>query len=575
MTRYKYLTAAGCVVLGVFVLFLEPAQYFFGDSIAVLWGRPHSLGSLLKDFARLDGGHWYRPLSNSMPPFVLWPVFGMEFGPYHLLGLILHSLFSLGLFEAFRRILRGYWVAFVGAAFFAFHPIQFYATYDIAFYQEPIMAALTLASLVLFFRYIEHPRTSLLVSGVLTFLAALSAKETSVVMPVLLILLLAGKSELYRLRSARIAILFSLGIAAAFTLLYTLVLGVTFRYQPTYHPELQLNAAVDALRALSWSFGIPSGVQTYGWRYAPTIAFGLCLLFFVIAASALARPSNGVWRGFIWFFVAVGPALFTHHLLPHHLYLGLAGIAYSVAQTVAWLRRQYVLRPTIGSLSCALGSFAVALIFCAGYLDARVDNTLSWVGESSLRVRSTADFIRSSKIDLSKSQGILAVIGDTQVLRFDWMEGAFFNMIGSDDLEARIVDHEPERLPEGFYVVKYAGNSLHKLAAAEANGADLNTFPAVNFRMTADHVFAGSGSYCINVRHLAGQTIDVKYHYNERPASIAYSFTRLDEQGNACMNVDASVPWGNVKVVGVRPSGSRRWYKTTAEIDVLPPVVYW
>src|SRR5205085_2923515 len=78
MRRYGGLGAAGCVVMvvGVIVLFLEPAEYFFGDSIAVLWGRPHSIGSLVKDFARLDGGHWYRPLSNSLPPFLLWPLFG-------------------------------------------------------------------------------------------------------------------------------------------------------------------------------------------------------------------------------------------------------------------------------------------------------------------------------------------------------------------------------------------------------------------------------------------------------------------------------------------------------------------
>src|SRR5690242_15232961 len=61
----------------------------------MLLGRPHSLGSLVKDFARLDGGHWYRPLSNSLPPFVLWPVFGMEFRACQLLALVLHCLFLL------------------------------------------------------------------------------------------------------------------------------------------------------------------------------------------------------------------------------------------------------------------------------------------------------------------------------------------------------------------------------------------------------------------------------------------------------------------------------------------------
>jgi hypothetical protein len=124
--------------------------------------------------------------------------------------------------------------------------------------------------------------------------------------------------------------------------------------------------------------------------------------------------------------------------------------------------------------------------------------------------------------------------------------------------------------------VKYAGNSLHKLAAPEDNfPGDSKILPAVNFQMTAARVYAGRDSYCLNVSDFAGETIDLKYHYNERPASVAYSFARLDGQGNACMSVAASVPWGNVKVVGVRPSGSRRWYQTSAEIDVLPPPFSW
>ena len=577
MMRNKTITAAGCVILlGVFVLFLEPAQYFFGDSIAVLWGRPHSAGSLVKDFVRLDGGHWYRPLSNSVPPFLLWPLFGMQFMPYHILALVLHGLFCIGLLEVFRRILKDDWAAFVGATFFAFHPIQFYATYDIAFYQEPITAALTVASLILLLRYIERPRAIVLIAGLLTFVAALSSKETSVMMPLLLVLLLFNVKELYKLPPARNAVLCAGCISAAFTLIYTFVLGVTFRYQPTYQPQLTLNAATDAFRAVLWSFGIPSGVQTQDWHYPPAMTFGLALLFSVTVAAAIAGSRNRAWAGFAWFFAAAGPAFFTQHLLPHHLYLALVGIAYSVGQTVAWLRSQDISRSAFRRAAYALGSLAIGLSFGAGYLDARADSRLSWVGESSTRVQRTADFFLSSKIDLSRYPGIVAVIGDAQVLRFDWMGGAFFNMIGGDDLETRIVDSEPESLPEGFQAVKWTGNSLKRLERVSENtSTEHNPVTPITFQITANRVYAGRDSYCLSVPYLAGQTIDVKYHYNERPASVAYSFAQLDSHGTACINVGASVPWGNIKVVGVRPSGSPHWYEANAEIYVLPPLFPW
>jgi hypothetical protein len=571
---YRYLAALGCVVLGIIVLFLEPAQYFFGDSIAVLWGRPHSAGSLINDFARLDGGHWYRPLSNSLPPFLLWPLFGMAFKPYHLVALALHGLLCFGLFEIFRRLLRDLLGAFVGAAFFAFHPVQFYATYDIAFYQESMMAALTLASLVLLWRFVHRPHVGLLAAGLLTFVAALSSKETSVVMPALFLLLLGG-TDLWRLRSTRISLLSAGALALFFALLYDRILSGGFRYQPTYRPRIQLHAAADAIRGLLWSFGIPSGVETQAWRYPFGMNLALWLIFFVTIAVAIARPSSGVWRGLVWFILATAPAFSTRHLLPHHLYLGLAGIAFSIGQTVAWLRTRPAYSPVFRSTAYALAALTVALVFCAGYMDARADAVRSWVGESSRRIQATASFVRSAGINLSKSQGIIAAIGDAQVLRFDWMGGAFFNMIGDDDLEVRIVDQIPEQAPEGFYVVEYARDSLHKLSVPQRVPAEPSVVEAapsaVHFGLTADRVYAGSDSYCLSVPQFAGQTIDVKYEYNQRPASVAYSFARLNSLGTACIYVSASVPWGRVNVVGVRPSGSWRWYNAHAEIEVLPP----
>jgi hypothetical protein len=152
-------------------------------------------------------------------------------------------------------------------------------------------------------------------------------------------------------------------------------------------------------------------------------------------------------------------------------------------------------------------------------------------------------------------------------------------MIGNDELETRIVDSEPDKLPDGFYVVKYSGNSLHQISNGTLKEHDVsasqNTLNAVTFRLTTKRVRAGVDSFCVEVPFFAGESIDVKYQYNERPASIAYSFVQLDDKGRGCINVDAAVPWGDIQVVGVRSSGSLRWHSTNAEIEVLPPPVLW
>lgn len=568
MARKHCFAAAVSLAAGILVLFLDPGeQYFFGDSIAVLWGRPHSWGSLLLDFTRLDGAQWFRPFSNSLPPFLLFPLWGMNFLPYHLLAMALHLGLALAVFELFRRILRDAAAAFVGAAFFAFHPIQFYATYDIAFYQEPIMAALVLAALALFHRYVKEEKTPLLAAGLLCFVLALCSKETAVVMPGLVVLVLWDRWLERRLRSTEV-LAATAAVSAAFVFYYTAVMGLVFRYQPDYRPSLQLQILKNALSALLWAFGIPSGWTTQAWHFpAPVLAvlggtlLGTCLL-------AVSRPRTGLWRGLAWFAGAGLPAFSTHHLLPHHLYLPLIGVAFAVAGAVAWLRALSRVR-----LASALSAASISTLFVAAFLAARADTLSSWVGRSAGEARAAAAFTRAAGLRLAGAEGVQVHTGVAPHLNFDWMAGKIFNLLGHDELEVLLLENLPEEAPEGFYRLAYRDHWLWNLAPRRMVSARLarnGQHASLRLKIAPERVQAGSDSYCLELPQLAGRPIDLKYRFNQRSMRVAYRFAQLDQQGRACIPVPASIPWGTVDVVGVRPAGSLAWSSVQARVVVLP-----
>jgi hypothetical protein len=555
-----------CLGIGVTVLFLDTgAPHFFGDSIAVLWGRPHTWRSLLQDFVRLDGGHWFRPLSNSLPPFLMWPWFGTSFQPYHVFAILLHLALSLGLFALFIRVFRDRTTAFVAAAFFAFHPVQFYATYDIAFYQEPITAGLELAALVLFIRYVDENARWLLGAALSCAVLALCSKETAVMLPGALLLVLGGRIS--RERRAGVAFGSAVLTSAAFTVIYAGIMGVVFRYQDTYRPRWELGVVDNLSLALRWAFGLPAGWQTAGWQHPAHVDVILWSVLFSLFAVVLLVPRSGLWRGPAFFLITAFPAFLTQHLLPHHIYFPLIGIAYLVGGAFALVRAR------VRWLAAGAAAAVVSSLFIAAFLSARNDAVVSWVGRSAWQVHSVSEFVRASGLRLTGARGLVVRTGKAPHLSFDWMSGDIFNLFGDENLEVRVAEEWPPQKPEGFYLLEYRDDWLWNrtpsasLTALRPSGMLAKPVP---MRLDPTRVRPGEDSYCLEIPALSGQLIDVKYRYNQRFPRIAYEFTRLNRDGKACLSPAANVPWGTFDVVAARPSGSLEWASVQGQLQVLP-----
>ncbi len=576
-SRAPVLGAVLFLIAGVCVIFLNPAeQYFFGDSISVLWGRPESWGALLRDFTRLDGTFWFRPLSNSLPPFLLWPLFGMNFWPYHAVAVALHCVVVLGLFAIFRRIFADTLAAFSGAAFFAFHPIQFYATYDIAFYQEPISTGLALVALLLMGRYAAGRGAASLLLGLFCFGLALCSKETSLVLPGPLALVLCDRL-VRRERRALVAVAAKTGLSLAATYFYLGIAGLLFREQTDYRPQWHTQVLTNAWDALHWAFGLSSGWQTQGWHYPAVLRALLWGTFLGCLMAAVLLPRRGLWRGLVWFLGTGLLAFSTNHLLPHHLYFPLIGISFLFGGAVAWLRAgSHETAPRWPRwLGSAAPAAALSALIAAALLAVRADSLDSWVGRSSWETRAVAQFFHTSRLRLADARGVVVWTGTAPYLTFDWMDDDIFQLLGGYDLEVRHLKERPEQIPEGFYALEYRDHWLWNRTAEfprSAAGPSPRAARAAPFklRLEPSRVRPGADSYSLEVPELGGQLIDLKYRFNQRAPRVAFGFVQLDGQGRARIAVPASIPWGTVDVVAVRRAGSLDWHPVQASIEVLP-----
>ena len=321
----------------------------------------------------------------------MWPWFGTSFQPYHLFAILLHLALSLGLFALFSRVFRDRTAAFVATAFFAFHPVQFYATYDIAFYQEPITAGLELAALVLFIRYVDENARWLLGAALSCAVLALCSKETAVMLPGALLLVLGGR--ILRERRAGVAFGSAVLTSAAFTFIYAGIMGVVFRYQDAYRPRWETGVLDNLSLALRWAFGLRAGWQTSGWQYPAHVEVILWSVLFSLFAVVLLVPRSGLWRGPAFFLITAFPAFLTQHLLPHHIYFPLIGIAYLVGSAFALLRAR------VRWVAAGAAAAVVSSLFIAAFLSARNDAVVSWVGRSAWQVHSVSEFVRASLTD--------------------------------------------------------------------------------------------------------------------------------------------------------------------------------
>jgi len=164
---------------------------------------------------RMGGIGFYRPLATLSYLFD-YQLFGLSAFGFHLTSIILHAANALLVYALLLRFDLRYRFAFIGALFFAVHPVQIEAVTYISGRNDLLFLLFSLLTILTFLSGMRGKPLAYIFS-VLCFALALLSKENAVVVPVLLIPLvwLERKKAEGRLPYLTLALLLLVSVAYA------------------------------------------------------------------------------------------------------------------------------------------------------------------------------------------------------------------------------------------------------------------------------------------------------------------------------------------------------------------------
>jgi len=307
-----------------------------------------------------------RPLVN-LSYAADYAVWGLAPFGYHITNLLLHLL-NIGLLFAFARRAaedhdvssdrsihdgRALAVAFTAAALLAVHPLMTQAVGYIAARADLLCATFLLAALLCYRAWVVTGRARWGVSALLSWLVAVGAKETAVMLPILAViydaLILRAHGDGFKRRLLRVLLPLVVVMLAVGGLRLGLLVWVEYGHQGTLHWTHALVEA-DVLRQYTSLLVVPAGQSIFHPVAAITSmrdVRGIFALLWVAALGIIAlrvAARDGLTAlGIAWFvLLLVPPAVLVmfdlgEPMAEHRIYLASMG-AFLAAGTVAgWL----------------------------------------------------------------------------------------------------------------------------------------------------------------------------------------------------------------------------------------------
>jgi protein O-mannosyl-transferase len=133
--------------------------------------------------------HWFYYPLTWLSHMLDTDLFGAWVGGRHLMNILLHAAAALLLFAFLRKTTGALWRSALVAALFSLHPLRVESVAWIAERKDTLSAALFMALLLLYANYAQRPSVTRYAAVFLAFMAALMAKSTVVMAPLILLLL--------------------------------------------------------------------------------------------------------------------------------------------------------------------------------------------------------------------------------------------------------------------------------------------------------------------------------------------------------------------------------------------------
>ncbi len=332
-------------------------KYFNLDSLFYIIEHPSSPADYARLFTRPDAAAQYRPLTLAVMGLVV-PLLGTDPWPYHWIPLLFHALNTFLFYLLARRLLSDSLSVLAAVAFWGFHSVAGWITYDITYLSDFMMAAFSLAALILALDGWEG-RSKLRIAASLVFCtAALLTKEAAVMLPAAVLFCLM----LTRLRSAGeglslpavwtalkkaalpAAAYFVLAALLAALLASWLSAGALYSQGTAAAYDINpLSNLADKLRYFYWALNLPDELHIGRGPRNRLLAFGLMGallgLWLLDVLKRRRRLTPVEWAGLAWLAAMSVPALMlSQRTAKWYLYVPAMGLALTIGSLAGRLR---------------------------------------------------------------------------------------------------------------------------------------------------------------------------------------------------------------------------------------------
>jgi len=307
---------ATIILAAVTVYWVSFGGKFMWDDLGLIRDNPYiTRPASLLTFITHDMGvgsnvqsNYYRPLQmiTNKIDYMFW---GLNPMGYHITNLVFHILAALALFYLIAILFDNKIVACMSALLFVVHPVHVEAVSYIAGRADSLAAFCMLLSLACYAKYLLRPRRRFYVFALGSFIFALLSKETSVIMPLLLLPIhIVCKKKITLLRWLPF-----FGILAAYLLFRQFVI------HPILSPAVSLAAAIERipgfLRSITRYLQIlmfPLGLRLeYDSRLFPMNDFyaviGMVASILLLWLARTKKNNVIVAFSILWFFIGLLP----------------------------------------------------------------------------------------------------------------------------------------------------------------------------------------------------------------------------------------------------------------------------
>jgi tetratricopeptide (TPR) repeat protein len=280
---------------------------------------------------------YYRPLFQ-IDMIIQYNIFGDNPAGYHFISLLLHSLSVILIYLFFRKLKLEKLPAFLLSALFAVHPVLSQAVAWIPGQNDILLMIFLLTGILVTIKYLETSSLIAWAGQFILFFFALFTKETAIVMPIIIVLLITYVLKLNWKKIIPLSAGWVIVIIAWYVMRHHDLAG---KETPAFLTvDSTTPARLEAILQYLGKIIFPVNLSVFPMLKDVSITWGLIalilLITFIVVSRSYLEPLT--LFGLFWFLIFIFPVLIiptitNDNLFEHRLYIPILGIFMILGRT--------------------------------------------------------------------------------------------------------------------------------------------------------------------------------------------------------------------------------------------------